>query len=159
LCPECKKRRESIERTSGTTSPGLLDPVAIVSGAAAGRIVTALGGAGVAAAADGGTVTFFRGVSQAEASDVVENGLRAGASAMGNTGKYLTNTVEAAGKWGAQNGPGSQILKVTVPADATKAFTSLGRMDGIGQAWWAPMESLKDASVEVVNQMAKQAVP
>jgi hypothetical protein len=122
--------------------------------------VAAAGRVGAGAAADAGTATFFRGVSRAEAADVAETGvLRAGAAAAGNTGKYLTNTVEAAAHWGALNGAGSQVLKITVPADATKVFTPLGRIDGIGEALWAPIESLKGAVVEVVEQAVKQAAP
>jgi hypothetical protein len=122
--------------------------------------VAAAGRAAVGAGADAGTATFFRGVSQAEAADVAQTGaLRAGAAAAGNTGKYLTNTAEAAAQWGAQNGPGSQVLQITVPADATSTFTALGRIDGIGQAWWAPIESLKGAVIEVIEQVAKQAAP
>lgn len=34
LCPECKKKRESVERTDGTTDPGLLDPTAFAGGLA-----------------------------------------------------------------------------------------------------------------------------
>ncbi|MFL5403413.1 MAG: RHS repeat-associated core domain-containing protein, partial [Gemmatimonadales bacterium] len=102
LCPECRKTRQRIERTFGTTNPGILDPVAFGSGALAGRLVAAFAGA-AAAGTDAATVTFFRGVSQAEALDVAETGvLRAGASASGNMGKYLTNNVEAAAQWGAQ---------------------------------------------------------
>ena len=124
----------------------------------------ALGRAGVAVATKGGavaggeTATFFRGVSAAEARDVATTGqLRAGATAAGNAGKYLTNTAEAAAKWGAQNGPGNQVLKITVSADATRSFTPLGRIDGIGQAWWAPIESVQGAKVEILTEAAKAA--
>jgi uncharacterized protein RhaS with RHS repeats len=104
--------------------------------------------------------TFFRGVSAAEAADVAATGtLRAGAAAAGNTGKYLTNSIGAAEAWGAMNGPGSQVLKITVAADATRAFTSLGRIDGIGQAWWAPIESLSGANIEVVKAISRVTVP
>ena len=118
--------------------------------------------AGIAALAKGGAsaskATFFRGVSAAEAGDVAATGaLRAGASAAGNTGKYLTNTAEAAAQWGAQHGPGSQVLQITVQADATKAFTSLGRIDGIGQAWWAPIKALDGAKVEIIGDAVKAA--
>lgn len=113
--------------------------------------VLSIAGEGAQTASE--TATFYRGVSAGEAADVVSQGgkLRAGATASGNTGKYLTNTMEAAAKWGAQNGAGSKVLSVTVPADATRAFTSLGRIDGIGQAWWAPIESLKDAKVAILD--------
>jgi hypothetical protein len=103
------------------------------------------------------TATFYRGVSQAEAADVAANGLRAGEAARGNTGKYLTNTIAAAERWGAQNGSYT-VLEVTVPADATASFTSLGRIDGIGQAWHAPIEALLGAEVKVVKEAVKEAV-
>ena len=110
---------------------------------------------GLGAPAAGGTATFFRGVSAAEAADVLAQGgkLRAGAAASGNEGKYLTNTIEAAAKWGAQHGEGSQVLRVTVPADAVQSFSPLGRIDAIGEAWWAPMSALKNANVEVVTRL------
>ena len=124
---------------------------------------TGLAKAGIASLAKGGTsaaveATFFRGVSAAEARDVAATGtLRAGAAAAGNTGKYLTNTAEAAAQWGAQNGPGSQVLQITVQADATKTFTALGRMDGIGQAWWAPIKALEGPKVEMIGDAVKAA--
>jgi hypothetical protein len=74
-------------------------------------------------------------------------------AAAGNEGKYLTNTIEAAAKWALQNGEGAQIVRVTVPADAVKDFTPLAggaRIDGIGQAWWAPMNALKGHSAEII---------
>jgi RHS repeat-associated protein len=108
----------------------------------------------------GKTLTFFRGVSAAEAADVTTTGaLRAGVAAAGNTGKYLTNTVAAAVEWGAKHGPGSQVLRVRVAADATRTFTRLGRIDAIGEAWWAPIESLKGAKVDVVGSTVRTTVP
>ena len=112
---------------------------------------------GIASRAASGTATFFRGVSAAEAADVVSSGgaLRAGAQAAGNAGKYLTNSAESAAQWGARmNGEGSQVLRISVPADATKSFEVLnngGRVDGIGQGWWAPLHALKDAVTEVMG--------
>jgi len=112
--------------------------------AGAGRVVSGGGAAGEA--------TFFRGVSAVEAADVAATGgkLRAGAAAMGNEGKYLTNTVEAAAKWGAQHGAGSRVLRITVPADAARTFTRLGRIDAIGEAWWAHMNQLGGAKVTIL---------
>lgn len=99
------------------------------------------------------TQTFFRGVSEAEAADVAATGtLRNAGGATGNEGKYLTNTVEAASGWARMNGPGAQVLRITVPADATTTFTPLGRIDGIGKAWFAPLEALKNAGVSVVKE-------
>jgi hypothetical protein len=106
------------------------------------------------------TATFFRGVSAAEAADVAETGaLRAGGVASGNEGKYLTNTAEAAAQWGAQNGAGSAVLRIQVPADAVRTFTPLGRIDGIGQAWWAPTASLSGAKVDVMKSLFTTAIP
>jgi hypothetical protein len=117
-----------------------------VVGLAIGRIAT-----GALSRSAGGSATFYRGVSAAEGADVAATGqLRAGAAAAGNTGKYLTNTVQAAAEWGAMNGPGFQVFKITVPTDATRAFVSLGRIDGIGQAWWAPTSALRGASIETL---------
>ena len=115
-----------------------------------GNVIAAIGGAaveiGVASIASK-TTTFYRGVSAAEAADIQALGgqLRAGAAASGNVGKYLTNSAGAAGKWAAQNGPGSVVMKVEVPADAVRRFTYLGRIDGIGEAWHAPMSALRGA--------------
>jgi hypothetical protein len=95
--------------------------------------------------------TFYRGIGGAEAADFAATGaLRAGG---GNEGKYLTNSIEAAAKWAGQkgNGPGSQILRIRVPQDAVRTFDRLGRIDGIGEAWWAPMQSLNGARVDVVR--------
>jgi len=124
-------------------------------GVGVGKAITVVAGRVGAAASDATATraaTFYRGVSAAEAADVAATGgeLRAGAAAAGNTGKYLTNTAAAAAQWGAMNGPGYQVLKITVPADATATFTNLGRIDGIGQAWWAPVGALKGARIETV---------
>jgi hypothetical protein len=118
-----------------------------------GAVLSRVAGSGAAA----GDATFYRGVSQGEAADIAAQGgkLRAGAAAAGNEGKYLTNTVEAASEWAAMNGPGSQVVSVTVPADATGAFVPLGRIDGIGQAWWTPLHSLAGAKVEVVKELVE----
>ena len=116
-----------------------------------GAIVTL----GLGSKAASASVTFFRGVSAAEAADVAAQGgrLRAGVLASGNGGKYLTNTAQAAAKWAAQNGEGSQVLKVVVPVRDTKSFTSLGRLDAIGHAWWAPIESLGNAVVSIISSV------
>ena len=142
----------------GLEDPGILDPVAIGTGLLAGPIDAAISSS-VRRAAASGTVTFFRGVSVEEAADVVSLGgkLRAGAVARGNEGKYLTNGIEAATKWAAQNGSGSKVLQITVPADAVSTFEPLGRVDGIGEAWWAPIQSLKDAKVSVLNDLLTPA--
>ena len=135
-------------------------PIIEAAGVAATAPLTISGDAalvtlGLAGKAASETATLFRGVSAAEAANVVAQGgkLRAGAAAAGNEGKYLTNTVEAAAKWAAQNGEGSRVLSITVPANATRAFTPLGRLDGIGQAWWAPMGALKSANVHVLQSL------
>jgi RHS repeat-associated protein len=103
--------------------------------------------------------TFYRGVSAAEAADVAATGgFRAGAAAAGNEGKYLTNSIDAAAAWGAAaaKGGGGQVLKVSVPADAVRLFSPLGRIDGIGQAWHAPIAALKGAKVEAVANILKE---
>jgi hypothetical protein len=55
-------------------------------------------------------------------------------------------------------GAGSQVLKVRVPADATRSFYRMGRKDAIGDAWWAPIESLKDARVKIIGQASREAI-
>jgi hypothetical protein len=107
-----------------------------------------------------GTTTFYRGVGAAEAADVAATGtLRAGAVAAGNTGKYLTSTIEAAEAWGAVHGAGGQVLKITIPADATATVSALGRIDGIGQAYWAPIEALHGAKIDVIKNIGAAATP
>jgi hypothetical protein len=105
------------------------------------------------------TTTFYRGVGAAEAADFARRGaLRAGAAASGNEGKYVTNSIAAAARWGAQGGQGGQVLRITAAADATKAFTYLGRIDGVGQAWWAPMSALEGAKVSVVADILRPVI-
>ncbi len=117
---------------------------------------------GLGGKASQATSTFFRGVSAAEASDIVASGnrLRAGAAAAGNAGKYVTNTAEAASQWGAQNGAGAQVIKITMPADATRTLTPLNggaKVDGIGRAWWGRIEAFKDATIEFVKDAVTNA--
>jgi len=95
--------------------------------------------------------TFYRGIGGAEAADFAATGaLRAGG---GNERKYLTNSIEAAAKWAGQkgNGPGSQILRIRLPQDAVRTFDRLGRIDGIGETWWAPLQSFNGASRRCTN--------
>jgi uncharacterized protein RhaS with RHS repeats len=125
----------------------------------ASNATMATGGAalevGVSALAARTASTFYRGVGAAEAADIAAHGgrLRAGASAAGNEGKYLTNTVEAASQWGAAHGPGSVVMRVDVPADAVRMFTRLGRIDGVGEAWHAPMSSLRGARATPIQSI------
>jgi hypothetical protein len=165
LCKEkdevCKKR-ESVEKTNGTTDPGLLDPVAIFAGGIAGGLRSALGSAAKSGTKTA-TTTFFRGVTMEEGADIAASGtLRAGGN--GNMGKYLTNTAEAAAKWGADaasasGSGGYQVWRVSVPSDATKAFSTLGRIDGIGEAWHAPLEALQGARLQLVKEVLGVAAP
>lgn len=134
----------------------------VMEAAASLSLMAPMGGGegAVAALGLGRTATFFRGVSAVEAADVAAVGaLRAGAAAAGNTGKYLTNSAAAAARWGAQNGAGSQVLQIRVSADAARTFTRLGRIDGIGQAWWAPVEALQGARIKNLGAAAGQLVP
>ena len=111
-----------------------------------------------------GAVTFYRGVTLAEGADISATGaLRAGEVAAGNTGKYLTNSATAAARWGAEaaassGSEGFQVWQVTVHADAARVFTALGRIDAIGEAWWAPMEALGGAQLKLVTEVLP-AVP
>ncbi len=155
---------------SGTAARGVIRETAarlaavqpLMQAAAAISLMAPMGGgeAAITTLGLGKTLTFFRGVSAAEHADVVAAGaLRAGAAAAGNTGKYLTNTVVAAAEWGAKHGAGSQVLRIRVAADATRAFTRLGRIDAIGEAWWAPIESLKGAKIDVIGSAVRTSVP
>lgn len=124
-----------------------LAPAAAVIGA------DAAGSAGTARLAINGAerlATFYRGVSGAEAADVEATGaLRTIPNAM--QGKNLTNTLEAAQKWGRMmNGETYRVLEVKVTQAAARTFDYLRRIDGVGEAWFARMESLKDAIVRVL---------
>ena len=142
-------------------------PIIEVAGTIATLPLTVSGDAtivtlGIAGKASRGTVTLFRGVSAGEAADIAATGeLRAGATASGNEGKYVTNTLEAASKWAAQNGEGARVVQITVPADATRALEPLNggaRIDGIGYGWWGPIEAFKDAVIKFV-ETATAATP
>ncbi len=119
-------------------------------GGGEGALVT-LGLAAKGGQAAGRMATFYRGVDAVEAADFAAQGVLR-ASPNGNTGKYLTNSIAAAAQWAGKNG--GQVLQVRVPADATRTFTKLGRIDGIGEAWFAPMEALKGAKVDVVKTLS-----
>ena len=100
----------------------------------------------------GSTATFFRAVGQREAADIAESGVlrTVGESA---EGKYLTNTLEPAQKWGELlHGEAARIAEVRVPQAAAKTFEYLGRIDGIGKAWLARMEQLKEAAVRLLQK-------
>ncbi|HEV8598387.1 MAG TPA: hypothetical protein VGQ69_03430 [Gemmatimonadales bacterium] len=78
-------------------------------------------------------------------------------------GKYLTNTTGAAARWGADaalsaGSEGFEVWRITVSADTAKTFRSLGRIDGIGEAWWATIESLAGAKLELVKRVVTTAV-
>jgi hypothetical protein len=111
---------------------------------------------GVGGKALGSTVNLYRGVGAAEAADVAATGaLRNLPGAMEDI-KHVTNSFEAASRWAAQFGQADgQVLRITVSRDATASFTSLGRIDGIGQAWTAPLSALKNAQVETLSLTPK----
>lgn len=162
LCPPypcADPQQELIMRVGGLLRP-VQRPLELAGTLAMAPLMISGEGAlvtlGLAGRATQATATFYRGVSAAEAADIVANGnsLRAGATAAGNAGKYVTNTVEAASRWAAQNGAGSQVVKITMPADAARALTPLNagaRLDGIGRAWWGPIKAFRDAAVEFVQ--------
>jgi RHS repeat-associated protein len=107
--------------------------------------------AGLARSAGGATVTFFRGVGAAEAKQIAADGVLK-TVAHGAEGKYLTNTAEAAGKWAERlHGPGGRVVQVTVPQAAAKGMQYLGRVDAIGDAWFATMQQLRDATVVILR--------
>jgi hypothetical protein len=71
---------------------------------------------------------------------------------VGNERKDRTNTAGSAASWTPRNREDRQVLRIAVPAGATKAFQPLNageKVDGTGKAWWAPMHALKGAVVEV----------
>ncbi len=47
------------------------------------------------------------------------------------------------------HGSGPQVVSVTVPTGAARAFDYLGRIDAIGEAWWAPIGTLRGATVGI----------
>ena len=46
--------------------------------------------------------------------------------------------------------PSFRVVEVRVPKSAAAQFERLGRIDGIGEAWFARMEHLARATVRVV---------
>jgi hypothetical protein len=119
-------------------------------GGGEGALVT-LGLAAKGGQAAGRMAPFYRGVDAVEAADFAAHGvLRAAPN--GNTGKYLTNSVAAAAQWAGKGG--GAVLRVQVPADATRAFQVLNhgyKTDGIGVAWFAPMGALQGAKVDLMQ--------
>jgi hypothetical protein len=94
--------------------------------------------------------TFFRGVSAAEAAQIAKDGVLKAIGGIENA-KFLTNTAEAAAEWGTRmHGAASQVVEVVVPRAVVKGFEYLGRIDGIGEAWVAQMQHLKDAAVRIL---------
>jgi RHS repeat-associated protein len=167
LCPPCTQEQfqQFVNGVAQRTAPWT--PMIEVAGTIATLPLTASGDAaivtlGVAGKASRGAVTLFRGVSAGEAADIAATGeLRAGAAASGGEVKYVTNTIEAASKWAAQNGEGARVVQITVPADATRALQPLNggaRIDGIGYGWWGPVEAFKDAVIKFV-ETATSATP
>jgi hypothetical protein len=160
LCPPCSEDDiRAIAQDISARTRGLRDLEPLMLGVASLPTLGA-GDAALSVVSIPRTATFFRGVSEAEAADVMATGeFRAGARAAGNEGKYLTNTAGAAEQWAAQNGAGSAVLRVRVPADAVRAFTPLGRIDGIGQAWWAPTSALSGAKIDVMKSLFTTVIP
>ena len=70
----------------------------------------------------------------------------------GVEGKYLTNIGGYAAKWGRRMyGETSNVVEVNVSRATANAFTRLGRVDGIGDAWFAELHQLKDAAVRIIK--------
>jgi hypothetical protein len=89
-------------------------------------------------------------VAAEEAADIAKTGvLRTVAKSA--DGKFLTNTLEAATEWATRmNGEGARVVQVQIPKATAKTLTSLGRIDGIGEAWFATMDQLKNAVVKLL---------
>ena len=123
--------------------------MAVMGGAAV------VGGVGIMAASSGttaaaGVATFYRGVSASEAVQIrADKALKAIGGIEG--AKYLTNTAKAAGEWGRRlHGEGARIVEVTVGRASAARFEYLKRIDGIGEAWVAKVEDLKNAAVRIL---------
>lgn len=167
LAPRSEKRNLPSALTEGPGFEGMQYGGAFlyvgrVAGAAqrpleiAGMVVTAPLAGGMGMAGEGINAlnlgrTFYRGMDAVEAADFAANGILR-RSPNGNMGKYLTNSAAAAEAWAGTFGstPGA-VARVIVPADATSAIEFIGRKDGIGMAWYAPMEALKNARVSIVR--------
>ena len=94
--------------------------------------------------------TFFRGVGLDELADIrATNALRLKPG--GAEGKYFTNTIEAAAKWGARNPEGFGVIEARFPSSVAGQFESLGRIDAIGEAWVARADALVHATVRIVR--------
>ncbi len=149
LCPPADKNTADcsaeVKRLMAVDKPlesPAVDPLALLAGFAGGLINGAAANA---------TVTFFRGVGAEEAAQIGTT--RTLQTLPGQVeGKYLTNTAESAAEWGRRMyGETSSVVQVKVSRAAAKAMTSLGRIDGIGEAWFAKLEQLKDAAVRIMK--------
>jgi RHS repeat-associated protein len=170
LCPERARNVECKEFTGAAAQQAFqqlrdrLTPAQPVLELALSPLLFAPFAGGEAAIAglglSGGTA-FYRGVSAAEAADVALVGaLRAGAVASGNAGKCDTRSASDSAKWGVRlNGDAAQLLKIRVPADALAKFEYMGRRDGIGGAWWAPIEAFAGARVRSIGSAQAKTVP
>jgi hypothetical protein len=109
-----------------------------------------MGSAASLAATSGEVVTFYRGVSAQEASQIAREGvLRTVPQSV--EGKYLTNTIEAAAEWNRRlNGEGARVVEIQVSRAQANAMEYLGRIDGVGEAWLARLAQLKDAAVRIL---------
>jgi hypothetical protein len=97
------------------------------------------------------TSTFYRGVGALEAAQISSDRVMKAVAASAEGAKYLTNTIQAAQEWGTRmHGEGARVAEVVVSKAAVKAFEYLGRYDGIGEAWLAPISALKDASARIL---------
>lgn len=157
LCPECRmgwgsptaenaaQEARYYENLTNQDRAGM----AVIGGAAVA------GGVGIMAASSGataaaGVATFYRGVSASEAAQIgADKVLKAIGGIEG--AKYLTNTAKAAGEWGRRmHGEGARVVEVTVSRASAARFEYLKRIDGIGEAWVAKIEDLKNAAVRIL---------
>lgn len=96
--------------------------------------------------------TFYRAVSAAEYEDIDANGaLRAGPNSV--EGKHLVGAVEhalafATLLYGEQGGI---IVSVELSSAQAERFFHFSMPDGIGPAWFAELDDLKDAIVRRVT--------
>jgi hypothetical protein len=97
-------------------------------------------------------MTFYRAVSAAEGADISRRGVLRVIEG-GVEGKFLTNTVASAQKWGELLHKGAaQIAEVSVPKATARALDYLGRIDGAGEAWFARVEQLKGVTARLLKK-------
>jgi hypothetical protein len=94
----------------------------------------------------GGGVTLYRSVSSAELA-TLGKGFSIGGGA---EGKYFAETLVDAATWGRQLG-NPHIIEVTVSRSVADSMYRWQKLDNIGPARFAPIDTLKDAVIKVLK--------